>query len=114
MLNAELATRAADPARIDAVPAAQLPDLLGAAEALRARLLARLMTLATAPAAPAANGNGKPDRLLSIDEAAERLGVSRRWVYRHADTLDFTRRLTATGPLRFSERGLERWKESKR
>lgn len=54
-----------------------------------------------------------PDRLLKVQEAADRLGVDRRWMYRKADSLPFTRRLT-TGTLRFSERGLERWKESRK
>jgi len=50
----------------------------------------------------------QPDRLLTAEDAAKRLGVSRRYIYSHADTYAFTRRL---GPktLRFSERGLERW-----
>jgi excisionase family DNA binding protein len=50
----------------------------------------------------------QPDRLLTAEDAAKRLGVSRRYIYIHADTYPFTRRL---GPrtLRFSERGMERW-----
>src|SRR6266852_610371 len=64
----------------------------------------------------AINGNGaaptpepaQPDRLLTVSEAATRLGVSRRYVYGHANQYPFARRL---GPktLRFSERGLEKW-----
>ena len=48
------------------------------------------------------------DRLLTVTEAARRLGVSTRYVYGHAAKYPFARRL---GPktLRFSERGLERW-----
>ena len=48
------------------------------------------------------------DQLLTVDEAAKILGVDRTWLYRHADTLPFTRRLTA-GTLRFSSAGLQRW-----
>ena len=48
------------------------------------------------------------DRLLKVSEVAERLGVSRKWVYDHADSFPFTRRLGGQ-TLRFSERGLERW-----
>ena len=53
-------------------------------------------------------GAEQPDRLLTSEDAAMRLGVSRRYTYTHADTYPFTRRL---GPktLRFSERGLEKW-----
>ena len=64
----------------------------------------------------AINGNGaaptpepeQSDRLLTVSEAAKRLGVSTRYVYGHADGYPFARRL---GPktLRFSERGLEKW-----
>ncbi len=103
-----LATLAADPARIEAVQPAALPALIGEAEALKARLYARLQATATPPPAPAPNGDGTAKRLLTADEVAERLGVDRRWVYRHADELPFTRRLSE-GTLRFSERGLERW-----
>ena len=62
------------------------------------------------PSAPSRNGG--PDRLLTAAQAAQRLGVAKRWIYRKADELPFTRRLTE-GTLRFSERGLERWKESR-
>lgn len=62
-----------------------------------------------------ANGNvpngpaphDEPDRLLTAGQVADRLGVSRRYVYEHADTLPFTRRLD--GVVRFSEQGLARW-----
>ncbi|MGH2406356.1 MAG: helix-turn-helix transcriptional regulator [bacterium] len=59
-------------------------------------------------AAPPAREPEQPDRLLTVLEAAKRLGVSKRYVYGHADEYPFSRRL---GPktLRFSERGLERW-----
>lgn len=60
------------------------------------------------PPAPAPNG----DKLLTVNEAAELLGVSRRWVYRKAGKLPFTRKLSS-GTLRFSEKGLERWKASR-
>jgi excisionase family DNA binding protein len=48
------------------------------------------------------------DRLLTVREAAQRLGVSTRYIYGHVDRYPFARRL---GPktLRFSERGLEKW-----
>lgn len=113
MKNWNLATLAADPSRLESVTPEALPELIGEAEALRARLWARLQAASiTAPAAVAAE---KPaaDVLLTVDEAAARLGVNKRWMYRHAETLPFTRKLTE-GTLRFSSRGLERWKESRR
>jgi excisionase family DNA binding protein len=112
---ATLAVLAADPTRVEHVPADALPALIGEAEALRARLWARLQAASCAPAvavtAPTVNGGS--DRLISAEEVAERLGVDRRWVYRHTGSLPFARRLSG-GTLRFSERGLERWKDSRK
>lgn len=51
-----------------------------------------------------------PDRLLTVAEAAERLGVDRRWLYRRADKLPFTKKI-GPGTLRFSEKGLAKWME---
>lgn len=48
-----------------------------------------------------------PDRMLTAREVAERLKMSVRWVYQHADDLPFARRIGKA--LRFSERGLEAW-----
>ena len=109
-----LATLATDPERIGSVPVEDIPALIGEAEALKARLWAALSTNA-APPTPTAprEGNGAPDALLTASEAAERLGVSPRWMYRKAESLPFTRRLSG-GTLRFSAKGLERWKEGRR
>jgi len=51
------------------------------------------------------------DRLLNAEEASKRLGVARRWLYRHAERLPFTRRLSA-GILRFSLAGINKWLDS--
>jgi excisionase family DNA binding protein len=110
-MSVDLATLAADPERIQNVPAEALPALIGETEALRARLWARLQAPAPAPApVPARTNGGEPDTLLKAEQAAERLGVSKRWMYAHADTLPFTRRLTG-GTVRFSSHGLKKWKE---
>lgn len=106
----DLAMLAADPSRVDDVPRDALPDLIAALEALRVRLWGRAMQ---PPPLVLPKTNGGPDRLLTPQEAADRLNVNRTWMYRHADTLPFTRRL-GTKTLRFSERGLERWMESRR
>jgi predicted DNA-binding transcriptional regulator AlpA len=109
----DLATVAADPSRIESVQPDALPALIGEAEALRAKLWARLQASAAPTPAPApVREIGGPDTLLTAEQAAERLGVDRRWIYRHADTLPFARKLSP-GTLRFSARGLERWKESR-
>lgn len=112
--TAELLTLLSDPARLDCVPQDAIPVLIGATAELQARLYARLHAGTTAAVpAPARNGAAEPDRLLSAKEAAPLLGVKPRWLYRHADTLPFTRRLTG-GTVRFSARGLERWKEGRK
>ena len=113
-IRAQLATLASDPDRVEGVNADDLPDLIGAAEQLRAALWARLQRLSAEHSTPTPGPahNGGPDRLLTADEAAERLGVDRRWIYRHADDLPFARKLSA-GTLRFSEKGLQRWVKSR-
>ncbi len=55
-----------------------------------------------------------PDRLLTAREAAERLGVSPKYIYAHQKSFPFTRRLPGGNALRFSARGLERWLSRKR
>jgi len=60
-------------------------------------------------AKPAAERDA-PDRLLTALEVADVLGTDVRYVYRHADSWDFTRRLSS-GTLRFSEKGLQTWIE---
>jgi predicted DNA-binding transcriptional regulator AlpA len=48
------------------------------------------------------------DRLLTAEEAGEMISMSEDWLYRHAKTLPFTRKI---GPktLRFSYQGIVRW-----
>ena len=109
-----LATLLTDPERIASVRPESIPPLLGEVEALKARLWAQLQASAVpAQPAPSPPKNGTKDRLLTANEAADALGVSRRWMYRKADSLPFTRRLSG-GTLRFSSRGLTRWQESRR
>ena len=60
------------------------------------------------------NGNGhqlpeKPDRLLTADEAATRLGVKIRWLYGRSSTLPFAVKLPGSRAVRFSERGLAKY-----
>jgi predicted DNA-binding transcriptional regulator AlpA len=55
----------------------------------------------------------EPDRMLHVEEAAAMLGVTKRWLYRHASTLTFTRRLSRK-VLRFSRAGIAKWLATKR
>ena len=52
------------------------------------------------------------DRLLNIEEAAERLKTSKDWLYRHWRKLPFTVQLSPK-QLRFSAKGIERYLEEK-
>ena len=85
---------------VDEAPREEIPDLLGELERLKVRLLARLVS----PRPP--EQPKRPDRLLTVDEAAERLATTRDHLYRQADRLPFTVRLSAQ-QLRFSERGID-------
>jgi hypothetical protein len=50
-------------------------------------------------ATPAVSASGSSEPLLDVEQAAKRLGVSKTWLYRHANALPFTVRLD--GALRF-------------
>lgn len=87
---------------VDALAPEVLPSALAHLLALQARVVARL-TEAAPGSARATSG----DRMLTIDEAADRTGMSKDWLYRHADTLPFARRIGRAR--RFSEAALTRW-----
>lgn len=107
-----LAELAADPDRLEDLPAEDLPEVLAAAERVRAQVWQRL----NRPSKPTANGTDvekEPDQMLTVDKAADRLSVAPDWLYRRSDSLPFARKLSDR-TLRFSERGLERWLETRR
>ena len=54
------------------------------------------------------NASGANDRMLTVDEVAARMGLSRDYVYHRAKHWPFRRKLSARA-LRFSELGLEAW-----
>lgn len=54
----------------------------------------------------------KRDRLLGVEEAAARLGVTADWLYRHHKDLPFTVRHGR--PVRFSELGIEQYIRKRR
>ena len=97
----------------DAVSQAQpydYPVLLGELERIRVRLWAHMMQAhyRTSPIAEIAQ-----DRLLTIEEASKKLGLSKDYLYRHADQLPFTVR-PGLRQLRFSLLGIERYIQQKR
>ena len=80
------------------LPPEQLPRLLGELEEIRCTALARLGAPAPAQA---------QDQLIDVEAAAQRLGVSVDYLYRHHAELPFTRRMGKA--LRFSALGIEKW-----
>jgi len=68
--------------RIERMPAPQLPDVLAELERARAHIWLRMMRPDQPTEAP-----DKADDLLTPSEVSTRLGVDRRWVYRHRDEL---------------------------
>ena len=79
-----------------------LAEELARLGSLRDAVMLRAVELASRPA-PEDDG-----KLLTATAAADRLGVTRDWIYTHAAKLPFTRRLDK-GTLRFAENGLKRW-----
>lgn len=95
------------PAMVAATAAPDLPRLIGELEAAKAAAWARL-----AVPLPGRCPDGGHDENLPTDEAARRLGMSERWLYRNASRLPFTVRIGRR--LVFSARGLDRWLERQR
>src|SRR6266852_4519898 len=85
-----------DPARISALPRDAIADLRGQIAKLDTLLLSRLLAAGEAQTGP------DGDRLLTTAEAAQKLGATEDWLYRHANTLPFAVHL-GKKHLRFSE-----------
>ncbi len=85
-------------------PLQELAALVGELERIKTVALARFYVGSSDGQPEAQQG----DRLLGVQEAARKLGLSKDYLYRHAKALPFTRRL---GPrqLRFSEQGIEKY-----
>ena len=98
------------PERVAELPVNSVLPLIYQLAALQSALTARLLN-----ETPETNGNTdgpKEDRLLNPDQASALLGVTVKWLYRHANQLPFTMRLSRKA-LRFSETGLQHWLQKK-
>lgn len=80
------------------LPAGELPNFIGELEAVKATAWARL-----ASPSPSAQEH---DELLEVEVAAQRLGVSKDFLYRHSREYPFTRKLGRK--LLFSALGIEK------
>jgi predicted DNA-binding transcriptional regulator AlpA len=90
-------------AHADALPQEPLPAAIIQLAADQSGLAARL---GAAPTLPSIAAPG--DRLLTVHQAAEKLSVKVSWLYRNADRLPFTVRVSPRR-LRFSEQGIEKY-----
>lgn len=59
------------------------------------------------------NGHGEDDRLIDVEKAAEILGMSEDWLYRHAKKLPFTRK-PSPSVLKFSYLGIQQYIATKK
>jgi excisionase family DNA binding protein len=97
----DLAALVEDPTRVATVPPGRIPALLSQLSALQGAMAARLIS------ADRDEPMSVEDTLLTVDQAAERLGVSTDWLFRRSRTLPFVIRLGRH--LRFSNRGIDRY-----
>jgi len=89
-------------------PLESLPELSGALARVSALVSLRLATEPLRDLQEALQAGAKADRLLTVQEAAQRLGLTEDWLYRHYRGLPFTRKV-GEQTLRFSEAGIDRW-----
>lgn len=89
---------------VSAMPTEDIPALLGELEQVRYTAIARL----SGQTCPSPR---ESDRLISVGEAADRLGISTDYLYRHADEYPFTQRIGSR--LLFSIAGIERFIQSR-
>jgi predicted DNA-binding transcriptional regulator AlpA len=104
-----VAALVANPDRVVDVPVNQIAALLASLASEQARLVAiqgvRMTRLLESQSVVT---DESVDQLLTAEEVAKALGVTRRWVQRRARRLPFARRLSEHA-VRYSESGLKRW-----
>jgi excisionase family DNA binding protein len=94
-------------ATLDGVAQDDLPEAIGQLEGAKARCWARL----TAPPPPPRTHNS--GRMLTVREAATRLGLSVDYLYRHQRSLPFMQKV-GTRTIRCPEAALTRWQATRR
>ena len=82
------------------------PELIGIAERFTSQVRLNMMQPSRLPATQ--SSLAADDRLLTVEEASGKLGLTKDYLYRHADHFPFTVRV---GPrhVRFSLHGMERF-----
>jgi len=97
-----------DLSHLDELPLQDIPALLVQLAAAQSMLAARLLIEHDKRQTETTSEAGK---LLTVEEAVRRTGMSGDWLYRHSRSLPFTVRVGRF--LRFSEAGLDRWVRSR-
>lgn len=90
-----------DPSRVSDLDPGQIPALIAQLSAVQASMAARLVTAAQD------DDNEAENQLLTIEQAAARLGVSKDWLYRRTSKLQFVVRVGRH--VRFSSSGIDRY-----
>lgn len=99
---------AQDPAKASVLPLDATEKLLAQTHVVQGALLGRLLAArANVPAGGNDQAESSRDRLLSVKEVAQKLGLSEDHLYRHRDEYPFTVREGRR--ILFSERGIEDW-----
>lgn len=114
--SAELAAMLrGDVASIATMPAERVPTLLAEVLSLQLKLAAVGDALHARSLTNGGSGarQGCSEPLLDVQAAAERLGMSADWLYRHARQLPFTRRVGRRA-VKFDPEGLARWVATQR
>jgi predicted DNA-binding transcriptional regulator AlpA len=110
-LTHSVASLVANPCSASEVPVDRIPALVAELASEQSALSALQDALTTRLLVSQANAAAQPepsDRLLTAEEVATTLGVTKRWVQRRARRLPFARRISDHA-IRCSESGLRRW-----
>ncbi len=105
-LTAELVT--ALRSEIRSAPGAELPSIFGEFAGLGVELLARLFAQQQISPIATHAEDDEADRLLTVAQAAQKLGQRDQWVRAHQDELHSRVQLPGR-TIRFSERKLDAW-----
>lgn len=88
---------------VHTIPPSDLPEFLGDLDAIRNTAFVRMLT---------PEPEAREDRLLTAEQAAERLGCSKQYLYVNSRKFKFTRRVGSL--LRFSSNGLDAYLKQKK
>jgi predicted DNA-binding transcriptional regulator AlpA len=108
--SSSIASLVTNPSTASEIPMHQIPALVAELASEQATLSAvqGVLTARLLASQDDATSTESTDHLLTAEQVATVLGVTKRWVERRARRLPFARRLSAHA-MRYSESGLKRW-----